>query len=289
MVLMRLILILALTLVPGTLGAQERPGWIGVSVNIVTAGDGSDLRTAAVVTDVQPGSPAARASIRPGDALLEVNDMQGADALRNLAERLRLAVGDSVRIVLRRGDRAREIRIAAAERPTLTPPPDPRPWIGPDTDSIVTSIVRAMDSTRARLHQQGEQLRADRRPDAPAPPPRSEDDRPEVRARLEASGAFSPLTPYLLGRNRVAGAEVIDVRPGLARYFGVSGGVLVVEAPEGTPAAAAGLRAGDVIVRAEGREVRSLEDLRVALSTARGSASFSLIRHGERIGITLPR
>ncbi len=49
--------------------------------------------------------------------------------------------------------------------------------------------------------------------------------------------AFRPLDLYLLGQNRAAGAEVVDLRPELAEYFHVDGGVLVVDVPEGTPAA----------------------------------------------------
>ncbi|MDZ7779104.1 MAG: PDZ domain-containing protein [Gemmatimonadota bacterium] len=287
---MRLVLLFCtVVLAPSLLDAQERPGWIGVSVNIVTASDDTDTRTSVVVTGVQPGSPAARAGIRAGDTLVEINDMPTADALRNLGEGLRLAVGDSVHIVLRRSDRQHEYRIAATERPRVVPRPRPRPPVGPDTDSIVGSIVRAMDSMRVRLAEQRERLRSEARPASPARPPRFEGDPLDADARLEASDGFSPLAPYLLGRNRVAGAEVIDIQPDLARYFSVDGGVLVVDVPAGTPAAAADLRAGDVIIRVGDNAIGTVDDLRAAVSRAPRPESIALIRHGENLRVTLPR
>ena len=100
---------------------------------------------------------------------------------------------------------------------------------------------------------------------------------------------FRPLTPYLLGRNRVAGAEVVDLRPELAQYFGVEGGVLVVDVPNLTPAGIAGLLPGDVVTRLGGEVVRSVEDLRLAVSSAEGNVPVRLIRRGTSIEVLLRR
>lgn len=100
---------------------------------------------------------------------------------------------------------------------------------------------------------------------------------------------FRPLTPYLLGRNRVAGAEVVDLRPELAQYFGVEGGVLVVDVPKLTPAGIAGLLPGDVVTRLGGEDVRSVEDLRLAVSSAEGNVPLRLIRRGTSIEVLLRR
>ena len=277
---------------PAPLAGQDRPGWIGVSVNVVTTGDASGSRTFIVVTDVQPGSPADAAGIRPGDALLEVNDMRDPDALRQMTDRLRLNVGDAVRIVLRRGDQQREMRIVATARPQILTPPRPALPQGPDADSVVASIMLAMDAMRANLAEQraAGQLRTERgvvgtQPGPPAPP------RPDAAPRVwvDVSGAYSPLAPYVLGRNRVAGAEVIDVRPDLARYFGVDGGVLVVDVPAGTPAEQAQLRAGDVIIQLGDTPVRTVEELRLAVVRTGSTLPLWLIRHGERVRLLLPR
>ncbi|MBT8487662.1 MAG: PDZ domain-containing protein [Gemmatimonadetes bacterium] len=96
-----------------------------------------------------------------------------------------------------------------------------------------------------------------------------------------SAGDFRPLTPYLLGRNLVAGAEVIDLEPELARYFEVSGGILVTRVTPGTPAALAGLVPGDVITRMDQVGVRSVEDLRYGVSVAGDALPLTLIREGE--------
>jgi len=111
-----------------------------------------------------------------------------------------------------------------------------------------------------------------------------------VAPRIAAtSGEFRPLTPYLLGRNRVAGAEVIDLKPELAEYFQVADGVLVVDVASRTPAAMAGILPGDVIVRMDEVRVRSVEDLRFGVSVAGDTLPISLIRQGTSIQVLLRR
>jgi membrane-associated protease RseP (regulator of RpoE activity) len=100
---------------------------------------------------------------------------------------------------------------------------------------------------------------------------------------------FRPLTPYLLGSNRVAGAEVIDLRPGLAEYFRVDGGVLVVDVAPGTPAATAGIQAGDVIVNLDRVGVRSVDALRLGISRAGDTLPVTLVRRGSSLEVLLRR
>ena len=95
-----------------------------------------------------------------------------------------------------------------------------------------------------------------------------------------------PLSPYLAGLTRVAGAELRTLNPGLAQYFGVDQGLLVTEVSEGTPASEAGLRGGDVIVTSGGREVTTLAQLRESLSGDDGR-ELEVIRARQRIPIIL--
>lgn len=61
-----------------------------------------------------------------------------------------------------------------------------------------------------------------------------------------------------------------DLTPQLASYFGVKQGkgVLVAEVDSGSPAAKAGLKAGDCITKAGSSEIASVSDLRRTLDTA---------------------
>jgi len=58
-------------------------------------------------------------------------------------------------------------------------------------------------------------------------------------------------------------------------------GLLVRGVEDDSPAAAAGLREGDLIVSAGGRDVRALEDLQAALEAARGELEIGFVRGTE--------
>jgi S1-C subfamily serine protease len=98
-----------------------------------------------------------------------------------------------------------------------------------------------------------------------------------------------PLAPYALGRNRAAGAEVVELKPELAAYFDVEGGVLVVEVAPGTPAARAGLRPGDVLTRVGGVDVASMGHVRAGLAQPRDSVPVRLVRKGTVMEVVLRR
>jgi C-terminal processing protease CtpA/Prc len=92
-----------------------------------------------------------------------------------------------------------------------------------------------------------------------------------------------------LGRRSAAGAELAEMNEGLRRYFdNVQGGALVIDVGPETPAARAGLEAGDVIVRAGGREVNDPEDVRRALMGEEdGSVALEVVRQGRRRELTV--
>jgi membrane-associated protease RseP (regulator of RpoE activity) len=98
---------------------------------------------------------------------------------------------------------------------------------------------------------------------------------------------FSTVTS--LGPRAVAGAELTPLNPGLAQYFGATDGVLVLDAREGTPAARAGLQAGDVITQANGVAVTSIAELRRTIERTRGDTTLRVLRSGRSIEVTLRR
>ncbi len=63
------------------------------------------------------------------------------------------------------------------------------------------------------------------------------------------------------GTPRRMGVSIVPLSDQLATYFGVKEGVLVSEVASGTPAASAGIQAGDVITAVNGRSVMSSADL----------------------------
>ncbi|MHB1193291.1 MAG: PDZ domain-containing protein [Longimicrobiales bacterium] len=100
---------------------------------------------------------------------------------------------------------------------------------------------------------------------------------------------FRPTVPYVLGETRAAGAEVVDLRPELAEYFGVEGGVLVVDVAPGTPAAQAGIQPGDVLTHVDGAPLLSIADLRRGLIRASGALPLTLVRKGRVLEVRLGR
>jgi serine protease Do len=88
----------------------------------------------------------------------------------------------------------------------------------------------------------------------------------------------------------VAGAELAPLNPALAEYFGATDGVLVLNAADRTPAERAGLRGGDVIIRANDTPIRSVTELRRAIEAARGEdVTLRVLRHGRNVDVTLQR
>ncbi len=79
------------------------------------------------------------------------------------------------------------------------------------------------------------------------------------------------------------GVHVQDLTPDLARYFGVSQGVVITRVFEGSPAAEAGLTRGDVIVGVDGRSVEDRETFfqRLAGYTAGSRIRLDIVRRGE--------
>lgn len=109
----------------------------------------------------------------------------------------------------------------------------------------------------------------------------------DQRAREAAEAAYTYSRFYEVGRGLVAGAELKSLNAELAPYFGVEGGVLVVEVVEGTPAAEAEIQGGDVIVLLGGEPVSSLEDLKFGMTYLERPIRIRVIRNREPLDIIL--
>lgn len=88
------------------------------------------------------------------------------------------------------------------------------------------------------------------------------------------------------------GVYVANVTKSAAKIMGlqVIEGVVVVRVVPGTPAHRARIREGDVIVRAGGRDVKRVRDLREAIedNIDRGYIDLEIVRAGKRISIEVP-
>ena len=129
--------------------ATAARGWIGVSFEIQSSGDGTSVRTAAFVTDVMRGSPAADAGLRPGDVLVSINGRPWSTEIVEVSRHL--SPGDPLTLVVERAGRRQEIRVRAGARPTQVVVAEPSWTMFLRADSTVERLYKAMDSLRIRI------------------------------------------------------------------------------------------------------------------------------------------
>jgi serine protease Do len=95
----------------------------------------------------------------------------------------------------------------------------------------------------------------------------------EMRRNLPAM--IDGMRPGLMIRGRL-GVSVQEITPELAEYFGVTSGVLVASVTADSPAAKAGLKAGDVITVVDGKTVTSPRELVQAMASGEGAHDVNL-------------
>ena len=308
----RLVLLVAASLLGAGATAQTPPrasevsGWIGFLAGMQPVRAGGPR--VVVVLAVAEESPAQRAGLAPGDTLLAVDGVP-LTGKRLQAIQTELRAGDLLELSVRRGGAYRTISVQAAPRPTLTAAlPDP-------VSVRIERARRVMLERSDPLPEMGPvptEFALRRQPYTPMPGPGWPDpaflNPLDVRGWLNAlgwpapgwpawtgaiQGSFvpRPMTPYIIGRDRVAGARLTPPNPVPEQYPGRVRGLRVIEVAPGTPAADSGLRPGDVLLRVGAAEVDGLAALRRAVAVAAPDEPIVVLvlRDGTRIQLTLPR
>jgi S1-C subfamily serine protease len=259
-------------------------GWIG----IVLSGAATEARVERgemilhyfsypVIASVDPSSPAQRAGLAPNDTLLAYNGRDVRDADISMTRLLRPNAKVVVRV--RRDARVHEFPVIVAETPAR----------------IRQRRDDEMHDTRTTWALTGPPS-APVFPRAPTPPPAVVGVPRTPRGPMSV-GVTAPLPPlppiFSFITNGIAGAQMVTVTEGLGRTLGLQSGVLVANAPAGSPAAESGLRDGDVIVKVEGQLVRNVAELRdlIARAVENGDRSVELetVRERRTLRVTLRR
>jgi S1-C subfamily serine protease len=181
---------------------------------------------------VEPGSPAERAGIQEGDTLLALN---GSDVREREISLTKLLVPDRRIVVrIRRDGNAKDLRVMVEQAPGYV--------------MSRMAPMPAMAPMAVRVYP-GEML--PRRPMRPG-------------AAMAGTPPEMAQSVWIVNE-AIGGAKLESITEGLGKALGTKAGVLVLRAAPGTPAYESGLRDGDVILKAAGRAVSSVRELRSVL------------------------
>jgi membrane-associated protease RseP (regulator of RpoE activity) len=89
---------------------------------------------------------------------------------------------------------------------------------------------------------------------------------------------------FMLGRGRL-GVNVQELTPELATYFGVKDGLLVNSVQDDTPAAKAGIKAGDIIGAVNGKAVTTPDELIKELADKDGEVTIGVTRDKKSLSL----
>ncbi|MCY4506043.1 MAG: PDZ domain-containing protein [Acidobacteria bacterium] len=237
---------------------------IGVSVrDVEEAAEGAE---GAGVTGVRADGPAEAAGIEAGDVIVEFDGerVRGARQLARLVEETPAGRAAPVRVLRDGSPVALSVTPAESSGWAARVPRGFADRIRVEVDEFEDRRVEIEE--RARELAESESLAV-------------------LRGLPEVVRGFATRRP---GRARL-GIRADSVGGQLAEYFGTEAGILVEHVDDGTPGAAAGLRAGDVITAVDGQAVDDLGALRRQLARLEPDAAFdvTIVRDRAETSLTV--
>jgi serine protease Do len=237
-------------------------GYLGVQTEEITKDNFSKFGLREVrgvgIGDVVAGSPAQTAGLQKGDVVVSFNGEE-VTSVRKLTRLLgEVAPDHQAKLTVLRNGESRDLTVTLGKRPT------------PSFENGRFALPSDR-SGRLILPPTG---------DLETLPPMTE--LPQIES-LPGSGNGDNFF-ILRGRGgRQIGANTTPLTKQLAEHFGVAGGVLVDQVRKGSPAEKAGLKAGDIIVEVEGKEVKgNIEIARAIAAKKSGDVELTIVRDRNR-------
>lgn len=236
---------------PVVIEGDDDSGWLGVEIKEVTAEKAKDLRLGSprgvIVAGIEPDSPAAKAGLKENDVVLTY-DGQTVEGTVQFRRLVReTPPGRTVSLGISRGGATQTISVELGDRSAFF-------------EKKMEGKMRDFGGAYA--------LRI-----------------PNFDLKT-GPDFFAPLADL---RTPTLGVSAEDLSGQLGEYFGApdNSGVLVREVRESSPAAKAGLKAGDVLIKVDGKPIRTLADLREQLrdKSSDKPVTFGVLRRGSEISV----
>lgn len=224
-------------------------GYLGIQTNEVTKENFAKLGLREVrgvaVEKVVENSPAASAGLQAGDVIVSLNGEE-VTSIRKLTRMIgEIDADHQVRLGVIRGGSERELTATLGKRPM--------PKF--ESGSFATTVPRVEAM--------------------PGVPPRV--------LSIPAPGAPDQPFGWRSGPRRAIGVAIMPLTKQLAEHYGVENGILVSSVREDSPAAKAGLKAGDIIVEVDGKAVKGEGDVGRAIAEKKeGEVKLTIVRDRNR-------
>jgi membrane-associated protease RseP (regulator of RpoE activity) len=209
------------------------------------------------ITQVAKDSPAEKAGLRKDDVILRF-DGENVTSTRKLTRLVsEVAPDQTVRLTISRGGAEQEVSVTIGKRnESINAGEGFRAFPGmPDLRGLITPEGRGGNVWKWEVPEQG------------------------------GDGMV-----FAFGNNRRIGVSTMQLTKQLAEYFGIADGqgVLVTSVAEDSPAAKAGIKAGDVITAIDGEKVDGAGDVARGINKRKeGDVTLTVIRKGNQRTITV--
>jgi serine protease Do len=223
-----------------------------VEIREVTPDKAKDLKLSSpggvIVTEVEPDSPAAKAGLKENDVITQYHGQTVEGTVQFRRLVRETPPGRTVALVITRDGASQNLSVELGDR-----------------DALFENQVKAMQWKMRDLGNVHSFVKPD----------------------FDLN--FSGPNEFFDARTPVLGISVEDLSGQLGAYFGAPDGkgILVREVRPGTPAEKAGLKAGDVIVKLDGKPIHNLAELREQLraDSDQKALSVTVLRRGSEMSI----